>query len=66
MEETAQVIVGNVLSIIGLGFFIRMWINGVNERLKELNRDLQTKVETSHCNERRADLRRDIERIEKG
>ena len=53
MFDATAVIAVNAVSAIGLGFFVKMWINGVNTQLKDLREELRDKVEDKLCCERR-------------
>jgi hypothetical protein len=59
MLDTQSVIIANGVTIVMLGFFVRLWINGVNEKIKETLAKLDQKVDDRLCTERR-------ERIESG
>jgi hypothetical protein len=53
MLDTQTVIITNVATMGALAFFVRLWINGVNERIKEMSDKLDGKVEDKLCIERR-------------
>ena len=53
MLDTQSVIIANGVTIVMLGFFVRLWINGVNEKIKETLAKLDQKVEDRLCTERR-------------
>jgi hypothetical protein len=53
MLDTQTVIITNVATMGALAFFVRLWINGVNERIKEMSDKLDGKVDDKLCSERR-------------
>lgn len=62
--EIQSVIIINALTVAALGFFIRMWITGVNQQLKDMRQEYKTKVEDTLCCERRKQLNEKIVHIE--
>lgn len=67
MLDVQTIVVGNaavVTALIGgLGFFIRMWINGVNDRLDTIEEKMERRVTDERCRERMATHERDINNL---
>lgn len=53
MLDAPAVVIANAVSLAGLGFFVKMWINGVNTQLKEMREEMKVKVDDKMCCERR-------------
>jgi len=58
--DVQQVIIANGVGWIAAMYFIKMWINGVNNRLDKMAEKLDTKVPDAICCERRKVLAEDI------
>jgi hypothetical protein len=56
MLDTQSIIIANVATVGLLGFFVRLWINGVNRNIEVIFGKLDKKVEDTLCAERRERL----------
>lgn len=61
--DVNTIIIANATVVAALGFFIKMWINGVNEKIRNIERRLDGKVGDTLCCERRKGMKEDINNL---
>jgi len=60
-SQTLQLLwAANTVLLVILGFFIRMWINGVKEKEYKNEKMLDNKIDKVTCLERHEDLKKDV------
>ena len=64
--DVNTIIIANATVVAALGFFIKMWINGVNEKIRNIERRLDGKVGETLCCERRKSMKEDISELSTG